>query len=217
MWSLNFLQSPHKAWGKLRDIAKTMAVSDSHPVRLSQSPVMKEAIRQWLATHPKCEQQDGSKFCSLVLANLTGVEWGQYEGRRQHDMPEKHSLPTKIGLHMPMQHKPGQSVGLQAVVLQWHEEHAHLQALSWACPIICLQLNRGCPGIKDNTPARTGDNAVLMPVFSGDALTISWTRYRIRAVAMHRGGGTEQGHFNAILHHHYDRSWLADDGNRIHT
>ena len=213
---LTYVQHPLKAWGELNHVAKAVAQHLDVPLKLTQCTALKPAIRRWCSTHSHAQQQDGAEFCASVLAGLTAVTWGEYESRRQTMLGENqtHDLSTPLWLHMPMQDASQTSmpcVELQALIIQRHEDHQWLQALSAPHDILCIQLSRGqASNKKDNTQVLISGFLVHVRVFTGPDLDIQWHPYRVRACVLHQGDATTCGHFQAML---FDReeSWLADD------
>ena len=216
MWSLTYMQRPLQARGRLSHVARAVAQHPGTPLKLTQCSAHTPAMRRWCSTHSHTQQQDGAEFWASVLAGLTTVSWGPYESRRQALLGENqtHDLSTPLWLHMPMQatfEASMPSVELQALIIQWHEDHQWLQALSAPHDVLCIQLSRGqACNLKDHTQVFLSGFQVHVPVFTGADLDIHWHPYRVRACVLHQGDATTCGHFQAVL---FDReeSWIADD------
>ena len=178
MWSLTYMQRPLHAWGRLSHVARTAAQQPNTPLKLAQCSALKPAMHRWCSTHSHTQQQDGAEFCASVLAGLTAVNWGQYESRRQAllEKNESHDLRTPLWLHMPMQAGSAASmpsVEPQALIIQWHEDHQWVEALSAPHEVLCIQLGRGLAGnLKDHTQVFFSGFQVQVPVFTGADLDI---------------------------------------------
>ena len=181
------MPNPHKAWGRMREVASEAARTPHGRIKLSQCPSIRGALQRWCTAHARHDQQDGAEFY-------------------------KHDLSSPVLLHMPMMSwTDGQNVPLQSLVLQWHEDHQWMQALTEAHPIVCLQLSRGVAAdVKDLNPVTMPTSCVHMPVFAGPALSVSWIPYTIRAVVLHHGSACGGGHFRAVLYQGVTQ-WVADD------
>ena len=130
----------------------------------------------------------------------------------EHTRPdaEKHTLRSPILLSMPA--RPVQSVSLQELILQWHEDGVDLQAL-WGEPhMLCVQIERSQgPQGKSNIRVMFEGMQVWVPGFVGAGLEIQWLHYSVTACVMHRGQSHSSGHYQAVLMQPTVQ-WLADDG-----
>ena len=211
MWSMTFLRRPVEAWGALQGVASLARLSSGRPFKLMQCPAIKSALREWLAHHPRT-QQDGAEFCAVVTAKLVGYDWGSYQARCQFEQPENHALHQPLLLQLPSGRQAQQPVTLQALVLEWHEASSRLQALTAGPELVSLQLERCSElNVKNRMPIRPPCRTVMLPVFCGDQLQVQWQEYTIRAMVIHRGERPSQGHFHTVLLDER-QALMADDG-----
>ena len=215
MWSMTFLHNPVEAWGALQGVANLAKLGSGRPIKLTQCPAVRNALREWHTLHPGGAQQDGAEFCTVVIAGLVGFCWGSYQARCQFEPPENHALHQPLLLQLPSGRKTVQPVTLQALVTEWHEACGKLQALAAGHAMICLQIER-CSAlhVKNRLPVSVPScRTLLFPVFCAEQrhLQVHWQEYTIRAMVIHRGERPSHGHFHTVL---FDDSqaWLADDG-----
>jgi hypothetical protein len=121
------------------------------------------------------------------------------------DTERREAQPLPLEVAEPEQ--PG--ADLQALVHQWHTQ-ASINALKQESEAVLLQLVRFTGQHKHMQKIALGTR-VMLPIFQGDDLAVSWKPYKIQSAVSHLGAAPSQGHYRALLRQG-DRWWQTEDG-----
>ena len=166
-----------------------------------EHPSFRAATAQWVLDGM---QKDAAEFLQAILLPQATDILGRWESRAQLG---EGSIREDAGFaQIPLLQAADWT--LQSMVTAWHTQ-AYIHALPMQFEHFALQIPRFTQHRKNEQPFQL-PATIMLPIFTGQGLGISWEAYNVVALVHHLGPSPRQGHYGTCVLK--DQQWYhADD------